>query len=55
MNNFENLQKLVENQINTLNFDIPPVNLYEPIEYSLSSGGKRIRPVLALMAYELYR
>jgi len=55
MNNFNDLQKLVENQINTLNFDLEPDNLYKPIEYSLSSGGKRIRPVLALMAYELYR
>ena len=32
-----------------------PEGLYEPIRYILSLGGKRIRPVLLLMAYELYR
>ena len=29
--------------------------LYEPISYELSLGGKRIRPVLMLMAYNLYK
>ena len=32
-----------------------PKGLYEPVEYTLSLGGKRIRPVLMLMAYNLYR
>ena len=32
-----------------------PRNLYEPIRYSLDMGGKRIRPVLLLMAYGIYR
>lgn len=32
-----------------------PASLYEPIEYVLSIGGKRIRPVLMLLAYNLYR
>ena len=31
-----------------------PVNLYEPITYILSLGGKRLRPVLVLMATELF-
>ena len=31
-----------------------PVNLYEPIEYILGLGGKRIRPVLTLMAAEVF-
>ena len=31
-----------------------PYSLYEPIVYTLSSGGKRVRPVLALMAASLY-
>ena len=34
--------------------DRQPASLYEPIKYVLSLGGKRIRPVLLLMAYELY-
>ena len=33
----------------------PPHGLYEPIAYELSLGGKRIRPVLMLMAYNLYK
>ncbi len=32
-----------------------PRGLYEPIEYILSLGGKRIRPVLMMMAYELWK
>lgn len=34
--------------------DRKPAGLYEPVRYVLSLGGKRIRPVLMLMAYELY-
>lgn len=32
-----------------------PKGLYDPITYVLSMGGKRIRPVLMLMAYNLYK
>ena len=32
-----------------------PEGLYAPIQYVLSLGGKRLRPVLMLMAYNLYR
>ena len=31
-----------------------PKNLYEPIQYILSLGGKRMRPVLTLMATEVF-
>ena len=31
-----------------------PINLYEPITYILSLGGKRLRPVLTLMATEIF-
>ena len=33
----------------------PPKGSYEPIAYELSLGGKRIRPVLMLMAYNIYK
>jgi len=33
----------------------PPQGLYEPIAYELSLGGKRVRPVLMLMAYNMYQ
>jgi geranylgeranyl diphosphate synthase, type II len=32
-----------------------PYLLYEPIQYTLETGGKRIRPILLLMAYELFK
>lgn len=38
-----------------LSFDREPRGLYEPIRYVLSLGGKRIRPVLMLMTYSLYK
>ena len=39
----------------SLPLDRQPASLYEPVRYELSLGGKRIRPVLMLMAYNLYR
>jgi geranylgeranyl diphosphate synthase type II len=32
-----------------------PKKLYEPVIYSLNMGGKRIRPVLLLMAYKMFK
>jgi geranylgeranyl diphosphate synthase type II len=32
-----------------------PEGLYAPVQYVLSQGGKRIRPILMMMAYELYQ
>jgi geranylgeranyl diphosphate synthase type II len=32
-----------------------PVELYEPIQYLMSLGGKRIRPVLCLLTYSLFK
>lgn len=31
-----------------------PVNLYQPIEYTLNMGGKRLRPAMLLMACDLF-
>lgn len=38
-----------------LQFVRTPKGLYDPVTYVLSMGGKRIRPVLMLMAYNLYK
>lgn len=35
-------------------YDRKPESLYEPIKYVLSMGGKRIRPTLMMLAYNLY-
>ena len=48
------LQK-IENAIRSLPFPTQPEGLYEPIEYVLSMGGKRLRPMLLLTAYRLFR
>jgi geranylgeranyl diphosphate synthase type II len=32
-----------------------PMNLYAPVQYVLSMGGKRLRPVLMLLTYNLYK
>lgn len=50
--------ELLENfnsHITGLKFTRTPKGLYAPVEYVLSMGGKRIRPVLMLMAYNLYQ
>ncbi|MBR0488915.1 MAG: polyprenyl synthetase family protein [Prevotella sp.] len=41
--------------IEQLPYERQPMSLYEPIRYVLSIGGKRIRPVLMLLAYNLYK
>lgn len=41
--------------INGLSYDRTPASLYEPIRYVLSMGGKRIRPMLMLLSYNLYK
>ena len=54
MLNAENLKKDVEQWLQELNYKRQPQELYTPIEYSLSLGGKRIRPVLCLAACTLF-
>lgn len=49
------LLRLVNEAIENLSYDRRPMALYDPIRYVLSLGGKRIRPVLMLMAYNMYR
>lgn len=45
----------VSEYIDRLQYPSAPANLYEPIRYILSIGGKRIRPTLMLMAYNMYK
>lgn len=49
------LLEKVNTYIPELKFSRTPHGLYDPVEYVLSIGGKRIRPVLMLMAYNLYK
>jgi len=49
------LLKKVNEALDGLVYDRQPVTLYDPIKYVLSLGGKRVRPVLMLLAYNLYK
>lgn len=55
MLSFNEILQKIENVISQLSFEYPPKSLYDPIEYILSLGGKRIRPALTLMACNLYK
>ncbi|MHB0756491.1 polyprenyl synthetase family protein, partial [Polaribacter sp. M15] len=46
-------QKFLE-YLESKNWIQEPKNLYEPVDYILQLGGKRIRPVLALMAADIF-
>jgi geranylgeranyl diphosphate synthase type II len=46
----DHLQKLINDHLKQLFTDRKPSTLYEPIHYVLSGGGKRIRPVLVILA-----
>jgi geranylgeranyl diphosphate synthase type II len=54
MYTFEQLQNEVNEALAAENLVKEPTTLYEPVQYALESGGKRLRPVLALMAYNLF-
>lgn len=54
MLSFQQILERIESEISRLSLDYPPKSLYDPIEYILSLGGKRIRPALALIACNMY-
>jgi geranylgeranyl diphosphate synthase, type II len=51
------LQKIINTEIEKRSEDLKklnPANLYSPVEYSLEMGGKRLRPVLLLLSYNMF-
>ena len=50
----DEILKLVNDYLDNMPYDRKPSSLYEPIRYVLSMGGKRIRPVLMLLAYNMF-
>lgn len=44
----------INNEIAKLNWKREPYGLYEPIEYTLAAGGKRVRPQLAMIACQMF-
>ena len=55
MQMFSQFQQSFEQYLHSRTFLYEPRGLYEPIDYIMGMGGKRLRPVLALMGYALFR
>jgi len=51
----ERCLKLIEREIQSLQFGTHPRSLYEPLRYIMALGGKRMRPLLAALSYSLYK
>ncbi|WP_439697483.1 polyprenyl synthetase family protein [Mucilaginibacter sp. AW1-7] len=54
MKQLTELHAMVSKAVDELTFPAYPTDLYEPISYILSLGGKRLRPALLLMACDLF-
>ena len=54
MQNTVQLQELFIGYLNTFTKQREPLNLYDPVNYILQLGGKRLRPVLTLMSAALF-
>lgn len=54
MYDFEAMREVFEAHLSKQNFGNTPIELYDPIYYTLDLGGKRVRPLLVLMANEIY-
>jgi len=55
MKSIDELRTLVEQELLSLKYPSTPADLYAPIDYILSLGGKRMRPILLLLSYQLYK
>lgn len=54
MYSLEQLQGIIEKELSCLEIKKEPADLYDPIKYMISIGGKRIRPLAALTTYSLF-
>lgn len=54
MNHLSQLSQLIEEGIVRLKFPEKPQNLYDPLRYFMTLGGKRMRPLLTLLGTELF-
>ena len=55
MKTSDEILSLINEYLDNLPYERKPAGLYDPIKYVLSIGGKRIRPTLMLLAYNLYK
>lgn len=54
MQEIKGMQAMVEAELSKLPLPDQPKELYEPIRYFMGLGGKRMRPVLLLMAHQMF-
>lgn len=52
---FEEVLSTINKSMEGITYSHNPESLFEPISYILALGGKRVRPALALMSYNLYK
>ncbi|HEY3402117.1 MAG TPA: polyprenyl synthetase family protein [Ohtaekwangia sp.] len=55
MQELKSLQALLEKEITKNKYGKQPESLYAPIRYLMGLGGKRLRPMLTLLSYTLYK
>lgn len=54
MQNIASYSQYLEKEIQNLDFPLTPSNLYDPLRYFMTLGGKRMRPMLTLISTELF-
>ena len=54
MTSYEQLVRYFEKELKKIQFNNKPIELYDPINYTLGFGGKRLRPVITLQGCELF-
>jgi len=54
MHTFNDLKAILDKSLHQAEFPAEPNQLYDPLRYILGIGGKRIRPLLALMSCDLF-
>jgi geranylgeranyl diphosphate synthase type II len=54
MKDIQELGLIIEKEIQQIHYPVTPNLLYDPIEYIMELQGKRMRPMLVLMAHQLF-
>lgn len=54
MQTVEKYIEIINRDVSQIEYPIEPCGLYEPIKYQLDMGGKRVRPLLTLMACDMF-
>jgi len=54
MHTKKELQDIIASAFHTANFSFEPPSLYDPINYMMELGGKRLRPLLTLMSCDMF-